>query len=284
MATNTLDVGFFVTARSSKLVFWSPAINGGNPVVIVDYHNAPSNCMLNDTNYYNAHYDPNFHQVGATAVSHPSLAYSSDGSRLFCVYSVVQRDTSTYRFFYNDICESYSDNNGATWSAPVKLTQTAAADEIYPTISKSGCTPTNIAITYQLSECPGSTSFTNTTTPACRVYNIFKRFNPVTGAEIPIGIINIGTEIPKNYNLGQNYPNPFNPETRIRFELPKNSIVTLKVYDVVGKLVAVLANNENVTAGIKEVNFNASNLASGIYYYTIKADNFVETKKMVLVK
>lgn len=284
VATSTLEQGFFGTPRGSKMVFWSPAINGGSPVVIVDYHNAPSNCMLSDTTYYDNHYDPNFHQVGCVALSHASLAYSSDGSRLFCVYSVVQKDTVDYRFFYNDICESYSDNNGATWSAPVKLTNTTAADELYPTISRTGCTPTNIAVTFQLSECPGSTSFTNTTTPACKVYNVFRRFNPVTGAQLPIGIKNIGSEIPKDYSLSQNYPNPFNPETKIRFALPKTSNVTLKVYDITGRLVSVLVNNEAVEAGLKEVNFNASNIASGIYFYTINADNFTETKKMILVK
>ena len=101
---------------------------------------------------------------------------------------------------------------------------------------------------------------------------------------IPIGINNISSEIPDAYSLFQNYPNPFNPNTKIRFELPNASNVTLKVYNVRGQLVEVLVNNEIVTAGLKEVNFNATNLASGIYFYTIQAGDFKATKKMMLLK
>jgi hypothetical protein len=284
MAVATLSPGFFGFAQGSKIVFWSPAINGGNPVVIVDWHNAPSNCMLSDTVYYSNHYSSALDQVGMTALSHPSLAYSNDGTRLFCVYSVIQKDTASYGYFFNDICESYSTDNGATWSAPVKLTQTPQADEIYPIVARAGCTPTNIAVTWQLSECPGSYSFTNTSTPECPVHNIFKRFNPVTGVEIPIGIINVSSEIPSAFSLSQNYPNPFNPSTKIRFALPGAENVTIKVFNTLGQVVSTLVNNERLEAGIKEVTFDASNLSSGIYFYKITAGKFNQTKKMILVK
>jgi len=84
--------------------------------------------------------------------------------------------------------------------------------------------------------------------------------------------------------LHQNFPNPFNPVTKIRFELAKQSNVTIKVYNVTGQLIALLANNEPQNAGIKEVNFNANGLASGIYFYTLTAGDFTDTKKMILVK
>jgi hypothetical protein len=90
-------------------------------------------------------------------------------------------------------------------------------------------------------------------------------------------------EIPNTFRLGQNYPNPFNPSTTIKYGLPKNSFVTLKVYDILGREVTTLVN-ENKMAGTYQVNFNASNLASGIYFYTIKAGDFSQTKKMLLVK
>ena len=70
----------------------------------------------------------------------------------------------------------------------------------------------------------------------------------------------------------------------IRFELPKNINVTLKVYDITGKEVATLLNNQTLTAGVKEFDFNGANLGSGIYFYTLQAGDFKETKKMVLVK
>lgn len=83
--------------------------------------------------------------------------------------------------------------------------------------------------------------------------------------------------------LEQNYPNPFNPTTNIKFYLLKNDIVTLKVYNSLGQVVATLIDNPMVS-GIHEVEFNAQNLASGIYVYILRTSNFTSTKKMLLVK
>jgi hypothetical protein len=88
---------------------------------------------------------------------------------------------------------------------------------------------------------------------------------------------------PSVFSLSQNYPNPFNPGTAISYQLPVNSFVTLKVYDVLGNEVAALVN-EQKPAGEYEVEFNASELGSGIYFYQLKAGSFVETKKMMLLK
>ena len=96
------------------------------------------------------------------------------------------------------------------------------------------------------------------------------------------GIKSVNT-IPKNYYLEQNYPNPFNPETAISYELPTLSFVTLKIYDLLGKEVATLVNEEK-PAGTYKVNFDASGLPSGIYFYRISAGSFHQTKKMVLLK
>jgi len=86
------------------------------------------------------------------------------------------------------------------------------------------------------------------------------------------------------YNLYQNYPNPFNPVTSIEFFLPKQSLVNLKVYDIVGKEIATLVNNDFRKEGLHRVNFDGSNLSSGIYYYKIIAGEFTDIKKMMLVK
>jgi photosystem II stability/assembly factor-like uncharacterized protein len=83
--------------------------------------------------------------------------------------------------------------------------------------------------------------------------------------------------------LSQNYPNPFNPTTTIRYEISERSFVTIKVYDVLGSEVATLVNEEK-TIGDYEVEFDGSGLTSGIYFYQLKAGNFVETKKMILLK
>ena len=86
-----------------------------------------------------------------------------------------------------------------------------------------------------------------------------------------------------SFSLAQNYPNPFNPTTTIQYSILEASHVSLKVFDVLGKEVAVLVNQEQ-TAGIYTSNFDASNLTSGIYFYTLKANNFTATKKLMLVK
>ena len=88
---------------------------------------------------------------------------------------------------------------------------------------------------------------------------------------------------PVEFNLSQNYPNPFNPATMIKYSLPEASRVSLKVYNVIGKEVETLVNDEK-PAGTYEVNFDAAQLPSGIYFYQLKTGNFVETKKMVYQK
>jgi len=89
--------------------------------------------------------------------------------------------------------------------------------------------------------------------------------------------------IPELFQLFQNYPNPFNPTTRIRFSIPDKSTVTLKVYDILGNEITTLVN-EDKYRGIYNITMNAANLASGVYFYQIRAGNFVQTKKMMFVK
>jgi len=89
--------------------------------------------------------------------------------------------------------------------------------------------------------------------------------------------------VPVSYSLSQNYPNPFNPITKIRYVLPVTNKVELKVYDVLGREVATLVNEEQV-AGYYEVELNANNLSSGIYFYRIKSGDFIKIKKMIILK
>ena len=102
-------------------------------------------------------------------------------------------------------------------------------------------------------------------------------------ATLSVGINNTENVIPIKYALFQNYPNPFNPVTKINFDLPKNSFVTLKIYDIVGREAATLINEEQ-SAGSHSVDWNAVDYPSGIYFYVIKSGNYLETKKMLLIK
>ncbi len=97
------------------------------------------------------------------------------------------------------------------------------------------------------------------------------------------GGVNNQSNLLGDFKLAQNYPNPFNPSTVIKYAIPSNSKVSLIVYDLLGKEVLTLVNGEKAS-GSYEVNFDAKNLASGIYYYSLKAGNFTETKKMILLQ
>jgi len=101
---------------------------------------------------------------------------------------------------------------------------------------------------------------------------------------VPIeGIQNSQNNVPNTFTLSQNFPNPFNPSTKIMYSVPKQSVVKLVVYDLLGKEVAVLVNDVKQRGNYEAV-FNASNFASGIYIYRIEAGDFVMSKKMVLIK
>ncbi len=99
--------------------------------------------------------------------------------------------------------------------------------------------------------------------------------------------VNIG--IPKNFSLDQNYPNPFNPSTTIRFALPTNAKVSIKLYNTLGQEVVDILNNEQLNAGVHEKVFNASSFSSGVYFYRLEAkgddgSSFAKTKRLVLIK
>lgn len=99
-----------------------------------------------------------------------------------------------------------------------------------------------------------------------------------------VGISGNNGETPMNFSLSQNYPNPFNPSTMIDFSLPKQSLVSLKVYDAIGREVAVLLSNVITNPGFHSFKFNADGLTSGVYYYKLTTPEFSDIKKMVLVK
>ncbi len=99
----------------------------------------------------------------------------------------------------------------------------------------------------------------------------------------PTGIIKNSGGVPDVYSLSQNYPNPFNPETKIKFNIPVTGYTKLSVYDVLGREEAVLVNG-NLSAGSYEINWNALNVPSGVYFYKITSGDYTAVKKMMLVK
>jgi len=108
-------------------------------------------------------------------------------------------------------------------------------------------------------------------------------YKTTNGGGDPIGILQISNEVPMNYNLSQNFPNPFNPQTSISFKLPRKSFVKLIVYDLTGKEIIDLVN-QSFNPGKYLVSWDAGNLPSGTYFYKIETIDFIQTKKMVLIK
>lgn len=125
--------------------------------------------------------------------------------------------------------------------------------------------------------------------------------SPPAGGNTPSGPINLSNaqvfenahildiyvdwlESVNSYSLEQNYPNPFNPKTLISFGIPVAGNVTLKVYDMSGKVVATLYNNEFLSEGLRRVEFDGSELSSGVYFYSIVTNEFSDIKKMILIK
>jgi hypothetical protein len=205
-----------------------------------------------------------------------------------------------------------STDSGLTWEANLRLTNNAAIS-IRPTVSVSGSivhlvwqdnVDGNDELYYKYSTNGGinysaDTRLTNNTAfsvypchtiSASGVHLIWREFRDgnweVYYKRNPTGNlvnIHINSEILRNYKLDQNYPNPFNPETKIKLGLPKSGIVMLNIYDASGKVVSELVNQQ-LNAGTFVVTWNASEYSSGVYFYKLETEGFVESRKMILIK
>ena len=171
-------------------------------------------------------------------------------------------DMTAPYFIYNGtsnlLVEVCFDNSSYTSYSPVYATSISNMCRGYYTDNSSGCTMTS-----------GS--------------NLAYRPNTCFTMTVVNSTNNISGIIPKEYSLNQNYPNPFNPVTRINFEIPKQGMVSLKVYDVLGREVKSLVN-EVKAPGIYSVDFNGNELSSGVYFYKFESNGFTDIKKMMLIK
>jgi hypothetical protein len=216
-------------------------------------------------------------------IDHPKLGWSEDGGVLYCSYDVVTADTGARGWNTRDVFYMWSTNNGINWSDPVRITNTPTIDEGFPSISDWNMGTTSLTHTLNMSYMKdpgdGPTSFNGTGPlfPATRNTMIYRKMT-LASTNISNSITNLN-----DYKLLQNYPNPFNPSTTITYNLPRKEFVTLKVYNVLGKEVASLVNATQ-DAGIKNITFDASRLASGLYFYSISAGDFKDIKKMMLIK
>ncbi len=213
-------------------------------------------------------------QTNHFPLDYPSIGVTPNND-LHCVFTVARRDTSAQGFNYYTVAYTKSTNGGASWSNPVLLENDATQDFRYPSIAEFNPNNSFVNIVYQQDPVPGSSAFTDNA-PISRAQLLFRRLSTSSTRD------DRNTRV-ETFRLEQNYPNPFNPTTNISYVLPKAENVSLKVYDVLGREVATLVN-EVKPAGAYTVPFNASNLASGVYFYKLQAGSFVQTKKMMLVK
>jgi hypothetical protein len=129
----------------------------------------------------------------------------------------------------------------------------------------------------------GNGSYTgNNPTPQVTVHQVLVQ-QAVFDTIAPFGIQNLQTGIPKDYALHQNYPNPFNPVTKIKFDIPKSGDVKMVIYDILGSEVATLVN-QRLEAGYYVTDFDASELASGVYLYKLEAESYSDVRRMVILK
>lgn len=190
-----------------------------------------------------------------------------------------------------------STDIGATWQQKTSGT-TNTLRSVYFTNLDSGVVVGDNG-TIRLTTNGGETWFTDPlfNSPSARNYNsvscldkenntyfaLSDSLHIVSNEAMILGINNISSEIPDRFSLSQNYPNPFNPSTKIRFELPKGAFAKLIVYDITGREIETLVN-KNLHAGTYEYEWSGINLPSGVYFYKLISEDFIETKKMVLVK
>ncbi len=212
---------------------------------------------------------------------HLSMGYpviGISGQYIVVGFQAFMRDTSAHGFNYSDVFWTFSIDGGRNWFHPENLTNTQLLDERYPSISRwnhGGPSMVEANMVWQEDSEPGSHITDGAT--VSRSKQVFSRRSIIWNSAAE------NDQQPYEFSLRQNYPNPFNPTTEIRYQISEVSRVTLKVFDVLGREVATLVN-EAKAPGKYEIQFDASNLSSGVYYYQLRAGSFVATKKMLLIR
>ncbi len=219
---------------------------------------------------------------------YPSISASEDGQVLYAMWSgpeITAADTfnvdPAYGLYHTDLYHAYSVDGGANWTygglfpgmvADISETFGHAAQHL----EKISDTEYRAHIVYMADPSVGVGVFGEGDIAALAdiLYTTY---------DIVLTSVDDDANLVRNFDLAQNYPNPFNPSTVINYTLAERSNVTLKVYDVLGKEVASLVNNSQ-EVGSHQVTFDASNLASGLYIYTLNAGNFTSSKKMMFLK
>ncbi|MBI4535295.1 MAG: T9SS type A sorting domain-containing protein [Ignavibacteriae bacterium] len=203
----------------------------------------------------------------------PDIAVDANNN-LYVVFSALIAEFDSSSKPYEHVFASMSSDGGLTWGSVVDITPGSGFDAAFPSLADF--VDTHLYLVYNSDPLAGNSIHNNH--PENRTAIMFLKV-PVTD----LVDVKEGGKVPVSYALDQNYPNPFNPSTRIQYTVPKRSGVELVVYDVLGQEVASLVN-EYRNAGTYEHLFSAEDLPSGVYFYTLRAGSFLQTRKMILLK
>lgn len=204
----------------------------------------------------------------------PSIGLSGN-TIVIAYHAMINNDTSANGYNNSDIFMVYSTNGGVSWSTPRNLTNTTGLDERFVSVAPWN-EPGNVSLVWQEDPEAGGNIIGDPGAVPRRTRQVFMKTSITTD-------VRSEKELPTTFALEQNYPNPFNPGTKIRYSIPVGTHVTLKVFNALGQDVATLVEDFR-SAGTYEADFSAAHLASGVYYYTVRAGGFISTKKMIVLK
>lgn len=224
--------------------------------------------------------------VTTTRNRNPRYCYSSDGGGTWTIDQLLGPNSAQVADY--TICSSDSLTAGGQYVIAGYVTDDGDSVNV-----RQGSIPGGFPFSYYKRN---SNQSSGVVAPVCAIYKTgstkyavfgYPGFGPVNayynGEQLFTGIEPIGSSTPDKFSLSQNYPNPFNPVTNINFSLPAAGNVKLVVFDMTGREVAILVNGQ-LTAGAYKVDFNASSLATGVYFYRLETESFTDVKKMMLIK
>ncbi len=261
--------------KPSLLRVWNPDINGGIPVIAADSTVVPF--FRSKIQDYYRH------------LSFPSIGKSSDGKILVMTFhnnSGIYASTPDSSSYY-DLWIAISTDNGATWINHEKITpDTPRRDWRFASVSPTNYLNGNqltVQIMCQSDSVPGLNGLGIAPPGQSELVGI--RYT----TDVSVGIRPISNHTPDDFSLEQNYPNPFNPSTKIRYQIKDKGFVRMQIYNSLGKEIETLVNQIQ-NPGTYEINYDARDLPSGVYYYKLttgtdgSTPNYTETKKMIVLK
>jgi hypothetical protein len=261
--------------RATGIQHWSQATG---ITEVVDWDAIPGSAAEPDSVLFAVSGPDDAIQGSMSLTGQPQGGFDAQGNFYVLFAAISPLDVDAAGFHYTDLYAVGSRNNGATWGAPYNVTRTPQSEDLWASLADN--VGDSLRLVYQSDSFTGSGLQGRGTAPTTFLYLAVAKSNITLG---PSAVDDRPTGVPASFALRQNYPNPFNPTTAIQFSLPASVTVKLEVYNMIGQKVATLVNDK-LAAGSHTFTWNAQDTPSGIYFYKLEAENFSQTRKMVLMK